>query len=286
MLGHKLCQVLSKQSDTFATVRDKDTAVLHPQFFERATIIDKVDVQDNDSILGAFEQARPQVVVNCIGVVKQLATAKDALVSISVNSLFPHRLAELAAMHGARLITISTDCVFSGNGGNYKETDNPDPEDLYGRSKLLGEVQSGNSLTIRTSILGRQIYGSHALLEWFLNQQGGLVQGYRKAIFSGWPTLILAEIIAQIIAQHRDLNGVLHIASNPISKLDLLTLIRDKFGLAIEIEPSDKVDCNRALNGDLFKKLTAFETPEWDEMVLRMRDDQSTYAEPAKFSLK
>lgn len=286
MLGHKLSQVLSKQSDSYVTLRDKGTAASYPQFFEGARIIEGVDALDAQSISRAFDEARPDVVVNSIGVVKQLDSSKDAVISIGVNSLFPHRLADLCALHGARLITISTDCVFSGARGNYKESENPDCEDLYGRSKMLGEVQSGDALTIRTSIIGRQIHGSHALLEWFLSQRGGCVKGYTKAIFTGWPTLILSEIIADIIARHRDLKGIIHIPSNPISKFDLLTLIRDKFGLNIEIEPSDHLDCNRSLNGELFKKLTGFETPTWDNLVSRMYDDQASYAVPAQLSLK
>lgn len=286
MLGHKLSQVISQRFNAYVTLRDKGTAASYPQFFERAQIVDGVDALDVQSIAKAFEQARPDVVVNSIGVVKQLDTSKDAVVSISVNSLFPHRLADLCATHGARLITISTDCVFSGARGNYKESDSPDCEDLYGRSKLLGEVQSENALTIRTSIIGRQIHGSHALLEWFLSQRGGSVKGYRKAIFTGWPTLILSEIIAGIIEQHKDLNGVIHLPSNPISKFDLLTLIRDKFGLNIEIEPSDLLDCNRSLNGELFRKLTGFEPPDWEHLVSRMYDDQASYAVPAQLSLK
>ncbi|PZM85292.1 MAG: SDR family NAD(P)-dependent oxidoreductase [Candidatus Melainabacteria bacterium] len=286
MLGHKLSQVISHSSDAFVTLRDKGTVASYPQFFERARVIDGVDAQDQQSVASAFQEVRPDVVINSIGVVKQLDTSNDAVISIGVNSLFPHRLAELCSMHGVRLITISTDCVFSGARGNYKETENPDCVDLYGRSKMLGEVQSENALTIRTSIIGRQIHGSHALLEWFLSQQGKTVKGYKKAIFTGWPTLILSEIIAEIIAKHRDLSGVMHIAANPISKFDLLTLIRDKFGLNIEIEPSDHLDCNRSLNGDLFKKLTGFQTPTWDELVSRMYEDQASYTVPAQLSLK
>lgn len=286
MLGHKLSQVISKKFETHVTMRDRAVAVANPQFFDKATLIEDVDAQDFESISRAFSEARPSVVINSIGAVKQLATAKDALVSIGVNSLFPHKLSALCAESGARLITISTDCVFSGGKGNYKESENPDPEDLYGRSKLLGEVQSGNALTIRTSIIGRQIYGSHALLEWFLSQQGKRVNGYTKAIFTGWPTLVLSEIIADVISDHPSLKGVLHVAANPISKFDLLSLIRDKFGLDIEIEPSEQLDCNRSLNGDQFNSLTGFKAPDWTELVDRMQSDQASYVVPAQLSLK
>lgn len=286
MLGHKLSQVISRHTDTYVTLRDRGIATKYPQFFQHARIIEAVDALDAESIARAFEEARPDVVINAIGVVKQLATAKDAQVSIGVNSLFPHRLVEFCTAGGARLIHISTDCVFSGSEGDYRESNNADPEDLYGRSKLLGEVHSGNALTIRTSIIGRQICGSHALLEWFLAQEGGRIKGYKKAIFTGWPTLALSEIIAKILVEHQDLKGIIHVPSNPISKFDLLTLIKDKFDLNIEIEPSDQVDCNRSLNGDLFRRLTDFKTPSWEQLVSKMLEDQASYAVPVQLSLK
>ncbi|MBC7997490.1 MAG: sugar nucleotide-binding protein, partial [Leptolyngbya sp.] len=159
MLGHKLGQIMSKRLETHVTLRDRALAERYPQIFRATSVIDGVDVLDAETVVRAFSIAKPTVVINAVGVVKQLDSSKNAITSISINSLFPHKLAELCAKKGARLITISTDCVFSGERGNYAETDRPDPEDMYGQSKLLGEVQTGNCLTIRTSIIGRQIQG-------------------------------------------------------------------------------------------------------------------------------
>lgn len=280
MLGHKVNQVLSRKHETFVTLRDKELALAYPAIFSQANIIDRVDAQDSDSIARAFSLAKPDVVVNCIGVVKQLDTSKDSIISISVNSLFPHQVALKCASIGARLITISTDCVFSGKEGNYSESDKPDPEDLYGNSKLLGEVASGEALTIRTSIIGRQIQGTHALLEWFLKQKGGLANGYKHAIFTGFPTLILAHIIDELIEKHPRLTGIRHVAAQPISKFELLSLINRIFGLGVELLPEEKFNCNRSLNASLFQSETGMVPESWETMIEKMYQDQASYLVP------
>lgn len=284
MLGHKVNQVMSERHETFVTLRDRELALAYPAIFSKANIIDRVDAQDADSISRAFSLAKPDVVVNCIGVVKQLATSKDSLISIFVNSLFPHQIALKCASIGARLITISTDCVFSGKEGNYSETDKPDPEDLYGNSKLLGEVTSDNALTIRTSIIGRQIHSTHALLEWFLKQRGGRANGYRKAIFTGFPTLILARIIEEVMETHPDLCGVRHVAANPISKFELLNLINQIFKLEVEIAPDDSFDCNRALNAARFQSETGIKPESWEVMIQQMYEDEASYVVPRELT--
>jgi dTDP-4-dehydrorhamnose reductase len=283
MLGHKLSQLVSKRADTFATLRNTDLSLKFPGVFARTHIIEDVDAQNVESIERAFRVADPSVVVNAIGIVKQISSSKDAVNSILVNSVLPHRLAESCSRKNVKLISISTDCVFSGNRGNYSETDRPDPEDQYGRTKLLGEVEAPN-LTIRTSIIGPQIQGEYSLLEWFLRQRGGKIKGYRKAIFTGWPTVVLAEIVAKIISEHRDLTGVYHVASQPISKFDLLSLINERFRLNVEIEPDDEFDCNRSLNGDRFQTKTGIVAEPWNELVQRMHEDSALYTVPAGFT--
>lgn len=286
MLGHKLAQVMAKRFETFVTLRDRKLAERFPAIFSGTSVIDGVDAMDDESVAKAFASAKPTVVVNAVGVVKQLDSSKNAITTISINSLFPHKLAELCSKHDARLITISTDCVFSGGRGNYAESDRPDPEDMYGQSKLIGEVQTGNCLTIRTSIIGRQIQGAHALLEWFLKQQGGHIQGYKKAIFSGWTTLELSNIVSEIVADHKKLRGLVHVASEPISKFDLLSLIRDVYGLTIEIEAEQKFCCDRSLNSASFRSSTGMHPKSWKELVTEMYEDQVPYPVPAQLSLK
>ncbi|HEY0322892.1 MAG TPA: SDR family oxidoreductase [Pyrinomonadaceae bacterium] len=279
MLGHKLWQVLSRRFDTFVTFRQSAQAYAHYKLFETARAIGNVSASDFDAVTKAVAQVRPQVVVNCIGIVKQDAAAKDPLTSININALFPHRLAELARAAGARLIHLSTDCVFSGRGGNYNEDNPPDAEDLYGRTKLLGEVGSPDCLTLRTSMIGRELAGSQGLVEWFLSQQGKTVRGFRRAIFSGLTTRALAEAIAWIIEEHPSLDGVWHVAAEPISKFDLLTLIKEKGGLQIEIEPDETFVCDRSLDGERFREITGFVPPHWSDMISQLFQDSTPYNE-------
>jgi len=283
MLGHKLSQVVSKCADTFVALRSSDLTLKFPSVFENSHVIEGVDAHSVESIDRAFRFANPTVVVNAIGIVKQVSSPKDAVNSISVNSVFPHRLAERCSSGSIKLISMSTDCVFSGSRGNYTEADKPDPEDQYGRTKLLGEVDEPNCLTIRTSIIGPQIQGDYSLLEWFLRQRGGKVKGYRKAIFTGWPTVVLAEIITRIIREHRDLAGVYHIATQPISKFDLLSLVNDQYQLSVEITPDDTFDCNRSLNGARFQAKTGIIAEPWEVLVRRMHEDSALYTVPAGF---
>jgi dTDP-4-dehydrorhamnose reductase len=221
---------------------------------------------------------RPVVVVNCIGIVKQAEAAKNPLVSIEVNSLFPHRLARLCCTKGIRLIHISTDCVFSGRKGNYTENDFSDAEDLYGRTKFLGEVSDEGCLTLRTSMIGRELETSHGLIEWFLSQGGKTVNGYKRSIFSGFTTNALADIIAKIITENRNLHGIWHVASEPISKFDLLTLVKQVYGLHIEIRPDDTVVVDRSLNADRFRQATNFVPPSWHDMIEQMYRDPTPYS--------
>lgn len=271
MLGHKLLQVLSAHFETYATARSE--ASLPIELVDRRFVIDNVSAQDFDSVVRAFTSVRPTVVINCIGIVKQLPSAQNSLVSIEVNSLFPHRVAELCRGTGARFITISTDCVFAGTRGLYTEEDTPDCTDLYGRTKLLGEVDAEGALTIRTSIVGRQLSGDHALVEWFLRQEGGSVKGYKNALFSGFTTSQLSEIILRIIKDHPQLSGIRHVSADPISKLELLKLIRTAFDLDIRIEPDEALVIDRTLVSEKFQRETGIRAPSWPDMIRRLSEE-------------
>ncbi len=267
MLGHKAYQVFNGLFETWATVRFQKERLKRFSFFDLSRIVDGVEVANFASVQRAVGEAAPDVVVNCVGIVKQLKEAEVPSAAIMANALFPHLLHELCSSNGIRLIQISTDCVFSGKTGNYDEDSRPDAEDLYGRTKLLGEVTGKNSLTLRTSMIGRELGLTVGLVEWFLSHIGGQVQGYTNAIFTGFTTKVLAGILADIIAHQPRLTGLYHLSSDPISKFDLLCLIRDVVGVDVEIEPSDHVFCDRSLDSGRFKKLTAFAPPSWREMI-------------------
>ena len=279
MLGHKLWQSLSRRFETCVTLRGSFASYARFGIFVPERSLENVSAECLDSVVRAVDQVGPAVVVNCIGIVKQAEAAADPVASIEVNSLFPHRLARLCGARGIRLIHVSTDCVYSGRAGNYGEDDPSDAEDLYGRSKFLGEVSEEGCLTIRTSMIGRELETSHGLIEWFLAQEGKTVMGYRRAVFSGFTTNALAMIIAGIIGEHPDLQGIWHVVSQPISKFDLLNMVKQVYGLSIVIQPDDTVVVDRSLNGERFCRATGFVAPSWHDMIEEMYRDDTPYPE-------
>jgi dTDP-4-dehydrorhamnose reductase len=224
---------------------------------------------DLDRLEPVLSEVRPNVVVNCVGVVKQLHEAEDPLTAIPINSLLPHRLARLCRTRGARLIHVSTDCVFSGDKGSYREEDAADARDLYGRSKLLGEVDAEGAITLRTSIIGHELGKPHGLVGWFLSQRNS-VKGYRRAIFSGLPTVELARVMRDFVIPRPELRGVFHVSAEPISKYDLLALIASTYGFACEILPDDAVVIDRSLDSTRFRRATGYVAPAWPQLIQAM----------------
>lgn len=277
MLGHKLMQVLGHEFRITGTVRGDASELRDHPFFSGMDIVGNINTGDLGGIRTLLEDLEPDIAINCIGIVKQLPAAHDPLQSIAVNALFPHQLAHLCRENGTRLIHMSTDCVFSGIKGCYSEDDPSDAEDLYGKTKFLGEVDYPGCLTIRTSIIGRELGTSHGLVEWFLGQDGKTVPGYTKAIFSGLTTTALSEIIGTLISGYPGLHGVRQVASEPISKFDLLCLIRRVYGLAVTIEPEYAVVNDRSLNPARFMRETSIKVPSWEYMIHQMYQDETPY---------
>jgi len=272
MLGNAVFRIFSEDDahEVVGTARD-DRALR--RFGEGATsrLLTGIDVEKSDSLIRAFATVRPKLVVNCIGLVKQLAGSEDPLHALPINALLPHRLATLCQACGARLIHISTDCVFSGSKGGYLEADVPDANDLYGRTKLLGEVDYPHAITLRTSIIGHELISSHGLVGWFLSQDGP-VKGFRRAIFSGLPTVELARVIRDVVLPRTELHGLYHVASDPINKFELLQLIADVYDKRIEIVPDDKLVIDRSLNAERFVAATGYAVAPWSELVRRMHE--------------
>lgn len=267
MLGHVMFNTLmrSKNIITFGTVRSHNSKILFPATLQDA-LISGVDVENIDSLSSVFKLARPDVIINCIGLVKQHAESNDPLHAMPVNTLLPHHLAKLALMAEARLIHISTDCVFSGSTGMYVESDLPDATDLYGQSKRWGEVVYPHCITIRTSIIGRELAGSNGLVEWFLAQKN-ICTGFTRAIFSGLPTAELATVVRDYVVCNSKLSGLYHVSAKPISKFDLLHLLADRFEKKIEIIPCEHPVINRSLNSNKFYRETKYNSPEWVDLV-------------------
>lgn len=276
MLGSALYELFASdaQHEVWGTLRSAGGRKFFAEA-DRARLIDSVDVTDQDALVTVMARVRPDVIINAVGVVKQLASSNDPLVALPINAMFPHRLAGLCALANARLIHISTDCVYSGRVGNYVESDTSDAEDLYGKSKYIGEVHDqSHVITLRTSGIGHELDSSNGLLEWFLSQKGR-VRGFSEAIFSGLPWVELARVIKDFVLPHPELNGLYHVSAKPISKLNLLTLIADAYGKKITIEPDDAVRIDRSLNSARFTAATGYVAPEWPELISVMHKSQS-----------
>jgi dTDP-4-dehydrorhamnose reductase len=279
MLGHKLVQQYRTRYETWTTARAGYRAYARYGVIDPNRFIPGVDAFDFDSVIRALATVKPDVVINCIGIIKQLDTAKDPIISIGINALFPHRLANLCRGAGARLIHISTDCVFNGRGGMYTEDDPSNAEDLYGRTKFLGEVSGEGALTLRTSIIGRELSTQSGLVDWFLSNRGGQVRGFTGAIYTGFTTLALADIIAGVIDHHPDLTGLYQVSSEPIDKYTLLCLVRDAYRADITIEPYADFTLDRSLDSSRFREATGFTPPTWETMINAMAADPTPYDE-------
>ncbi|KLU62999.1 dTDP-4-dehydrorhamnose reductase [Peptococcaceae bacterium CEB3] len=275
MLGHKLFQHLSRNSgySVYAAVRSRsDLADFLPEDIP-GRVWEKVDAHVMDSVVGLLARVRPDVVINAIGIVKQSSAASDPLTVIPINALFPHRLAEVCLAVGAKMIQISTDCVFDGKAGNYRERDLPNPPDLYGRSKLLGEVVYPHCLTLRTSIIGHELRGHLGLLDWFLGREER-VRGFTEAVYSGLTTPELARVIGDYVIPQLDrLQGLYHLSAAPISKYDLLRLLAAQYRKNIVIEPDGSVVTDKSLNSGRFCSLMGYLPPSWEELVVRLHED-------------
>lgn len=266
MLGHRLLTHLRPRHEVKVTLRQDLPAYDFTGLFTRENAYSGIDIRSLESLVEVLADFRPEVLINAVGIVKQRADAKESIPSLEINALLPHRLSLLCKGIGARLIHMSTDCVFSGKKGSYRETDPSDAEDLYGKTKYLGEVHDGNCLTLRTSIIGRELSRRKSLLEWFLAQHGP-VHGFTRAIFTGFTTLEMSRIIEKMIVDHPEAQGVYQVSSDPISKYELLLLFREKLGHDIEIIPDDSFACDRSLDSSRFRGEFSYVPPTWPEMI-------------------
>jgi len=278
MLGHRLWVDLNKQYETWVTIRGNANEFPNTPDFPRKLIRENVDALNFDQVTRALASIQPDLVINCIGLIKQMGhLARDPLFSISLNAMLPHRISMICRVAKIRMIHISTDCVFSGKKGNYTEEDQSDAEDIYGRTKFLGEVSYPHCVTLRTSIIGRELKNKLGLIEWFLAQKGQ-INGYTKAIYSGFTTDELSRIIQNYVIPNPKLSGVYHVSSNPISKYDLLQLTKSAFHRTdIDILPEEQFFSDRSLNSTRFRSFTGYNPPTWEEMINELAATSSFY---------
>ena len=275
MLGHQLCRSLPEAMEVWATFRAEPEDF---RFLPKERRLSHVLVQDTSRVEQILEMVKPNAVINAVGIVKQRGEAREAVPSIQVNALFPHQLADLCVPRGIRLIHVSTDCVFSGSRGMYTESDVPDPVDLYGRSKLLGELERAGCLTLRTSVIGWELGGHLGLLSWFVGQRGKQVKGFRRAVYSGLSTRVFCELIGSLLAEHGDLQGLYHVSSAPIAKFDLLVALRNALGWSdLSVEPQEEPVCDRSLDGSRFRLATSWQAPKWEAMIQGLAEEWPEY---------
>lgn len=268
MLGNAVFKAFSQdaQHEVWGTLRHS-AALRNFPAADCGRLLTGIDVLDQDALVAVLTKVRPDVVINCVGLIKQQSDANDPLTALPINAMLPHRLAHLCDLLDARLIHVSTDCVFSGRKGGYLESDLSDAEDLYGKSKYIGELHDlPNAITLRTSIIGHELTSNHSLVDWFLAQQGS-VRGFSRAIFSGLPTVELARVMKDFVLPHPQLNGLYHVAAAPIAKLDLLALVAAQYDKAIEIHPDATLVIDRSLNSERFTQATGYNAPSWPRLI-------------------
>lgn len=270
MIGNAMIRVLSEKKEwqVFGTLRSEGAKPFFSPTIS-SNLVTGVDVDKYDALVRVFSQVKPDVVINCIGLTKHHKEADDPLLAIPLNALLPHRMAEVCSVAGARLVHISTDCIFAGTKGGYVENDPADANDIYGKLKFLGEVNYPNTITLRTSTIGHELQSTYGLLEWFLSQKGRCT-GFNRAIFSGLPSAVFAQIVRDIVIPRTDLSGLFHVGANPISKYDLMCLIAKVYGKSIDITQDNEFVIDRSLNSERFCKATGFVAPAWQELIQSM----------------
>lgn len=268
LLGHALLNHFDNQNfEVKVTLRQQLDRYAQFRLFNKENSFSGIDLSSTEKLKIALSNFKPDAVLNAAGIVKQRKGHEYVIPSIEINALLPHRLADLAQEHGARVVQMSTDCVFSGQRGNYGEHDNADPVDFYGKTKLVGELDTENCVTLRTSIIGLELWRKTSLIEWFLRQKGK-IRGFTRAIYSGFTTKEMARILERIVVDHTNLSGIWHVSSKPISKFDLLTQLTEKLTRQdIQIYPDDSIQCDRSLDSSRFNSQTGFRPPTWQDML-------------------
>ena len=279
MLGHTLVRELGRSFDVFATVRGSEPVLAETGICRAEKLFTSIDASEFERVEKVVRDLAPDIVINAIGVIKHREESKDTCLSIEMNSLLPHRTAAVSRQVGARFLTFSTDCVFSGAKGAYVEEDATDCNDLYGKSKALGEVTGDGCLTLRTSIIGRELEGSRSLIEWVISNRGGAVKGFANAIYSGFTTVELSRIVEMVIKEHSMLNGIYHVSSDPIDKFELIGLINRKLGLGIAIEKDVEFVIDRSLVSKRFREETGYSPKSWEDMIEEMAGGAADYEE-------
>lgn len=278
LIGNRLTRQLRQNADVYASTRTSSVEMpVLENILEPNKWIFGLDATDFQFLEAEIKRLKPDVIVNCVGVVKQQINSKNVEATILLNSVLPWRLSRFAEKYDFKLINFSTDCVFSGEIGKYKESSTPDAVDLYGRSKILGELNNAHVLTVRTSFVGREIKTFTNLFEWVQRCRSNKIVGYKQVIYSGLTTQAISEVIEKLIFDFSALTGLWHVSSEPISKYDLICLLNNSLNLKLDIESSEEIFCDRSLDSTAFASKTGLVVPNWITMVERYALEQEWY---------
>ncbi|QGJ70493.1 dTDP-4-dehydrorhamnose reductase [Planctomycetales bacterium 10988] len=272
MLGRQLFKSWNDRWQVAVTVRKTKEETIDYRSVDRCQVYEGMDLTRETDWEHVIQHFRPQAVINAAGVIKQKLQKSDTQQCHYINGVFPHRMQSLCEKYNAKFIQISTDCVFKGDRGNYRETDPIDCFDLYSTSKAAGEVTHSSGLTLRSSIIGLEASTQKSLIEWFLSQHG-TIKGFTGAIYSGFTTLEMANIIENVLINYFDLTGLYHVSSVPISKYHLLQQLKELLNLhQVGIVPDSTFQCNRSLCSERFQQHTHFTPPSWEQMLQGLAD--------------
>ena len=275
MIGHKMFQLLTMNNlEASGTVRHAPANYLSVSFFANQRIIPSIDVTKLASVQSLLNSRNPDIIINCVGITLRKPEIKDEELCVKVNAEFPHFLKKYVEVNKKYLIHFSTDCVFSGKADSYTEDSKPDATDVYGRTKALGEVSGDHALTLRGSQLGSEVFGKSELLEWAIAQSGQSIKGYDQAIYSGVTTNGVADLVADLIQRPKRLTGLYQVASQPISKYDLLCKVNQIFKLRMKIEPDSSYKNRKVLSAAKIASEIGYRCASWDQMLQQTYQDR------------
>lgn len=274
MIGHKIFQVISnKHLDTWVLFKKSFNDISFNEIFNKTNIIDNFDLSNFHKLSTLLNNLKPEVIINAVGITIRRGIDNIPSKSIQINSALPHFINEWVILNNKRLIHFSTDCVFSGDQGSYTENSIPDARDIYGKSKALGEVSSKNTLTLRGSMIGREIENKTELLEWVLSQRNKQLKAFSNVIYSGITTIRMAKLVLKIIEEFPQMHGIYNVSSECISKYDLIKLFVKEFNISIDIISDDSYISKKDLDSTKFYNELGIDKPNWNDLIIELIND-------------
>lgn len=269
MIGHKMAQTFAKYPIDLG-LNSRYNSKFIRKIFPKASIFEyDLNKKKIEQLLNYYN---PEFIINAVGITIRRGACGDQKTNY-INAILPREIDTWCMSNNKKQIHFSTDCVFSGKKGNYSDFDLTDADDSYGKTKGLGEINSDNTLTIRSSMIGRELFNNTELLEWVVKHKNQKINGFDNAVYSGVTTLWMSKTVYKIIKNLPKLSGIWNVSSRPISKYELIKKINDQFMLNIDIVRDSSFYSNKSLNSNRFFSETNFEIPNWDDMLSELYRD-------------